>query len=245
MRGNPIEVSLLFFVLFFMGSWKLYLTPRQILNNFLNKPLFLGFMLKIAQGAEAIVYKDNRTIIKERFSKEYRLPQIDLALRQFRTRREAKVLQKLEELNFPAPHLQEFCDQRMTITMDFVPGEKLRDVLLNGDNFQQLALEIGEKVGKLHHNDLIHGDLTTSNIIQHQDTGKLHLVDFGLSFFSNKDEDKAVDLFLLDRALESTHYQHYPEIFEKVLEGYKQTNPEYASILERFKKVRSRGRNKK
>ena len=202
-------------------------------------------MLKIAQGAEARVYKDNDTIIKERFSKEYRLPQLDSSLRQFRTRREAKVLQKLEELNFPAPHLQEFCDKRMSITMDFVPGEKLRDVLLQCDDFQQLALEIGERVGMLHHNDLIHGDLTTSNIIKHEDTGKLHLVDFGLSFFSNKDEDKAVDLFLLDRALESTHYQHYPEIFEMALEGYKKAYPNYASVLDRFEKVKSRGRNKK
>jgi len=191
-----------------------------------------------------MVYKDNHTVIKERFSKDYRLPQLDSALRQFRTRREAKVLQKLEELNFPAPHLQEFCDKRMSITMDFVPGEKLKDVLLQGDNFQQLALELGERVGQLHHQGLIHGDLTTSNIIKHEDIGRLHLVDFGLSFFSEKDEDKAVDLFLLDRALESTHYQHYPQIFEKVLEGYQKAYPGAARVLERLKQVQRRGRNK-
>ena len=202
-------------------------------------------MLKIAQGAEAIIYKDNNTIIKERFSKEYRLPQIDNALRQFRTRREAKILGKLDELQFPAPHLQEFCDKRMSIVMDFVPGEKLRDVLLKGDDFQKLALEMGERVGKLHHNNMVHGDLTTSNMIQHKSTGHIHLIDFGLSSFSDKDEDKAVDLFLFDRALESTHYHHYPEIFEKALEGYKKSNPKAASVLERLEVVQKRGRNKK
>src|SRR3989344_2972524 len=127
-------------------------------------------MLKIAQGAEAIVYQDNNTIIKERFSKKYRLPQLDDSLRQFRTRREAKILQKLEDLNFPSPHLQEFSD---------------------------------------------------------------------------KVEDKAVDLFLLERALESKHYQLYPEIFERVLQGYKAAYPDAAKILERFEQVKQRGRNKK
>ena len=201
-------------------------------------------MIKIAQGAEAILYQDNNKVIKERFSKKYRLEHLDKSLRQFRTRREAKVLGKLEELKFPSPHLLDFSDKRMSITMDFVPGEKLRDVLLKGDDYQILASEVGEKVGKLHVHNIIHGDLTTSNMIQHQETRELSIIDFGLSFFSEKVEDKAVDLFLLDRALESKHYQHYPEIFENVLEGYKKSNPDAALVLERFTAVKKRGRNK-
>src|SRR3989338_1630638 len=120
-------------------------------------------MLKIAQGAEAMVYKDNATIIKERFSKKYRLPHLDESFRQFRTRREAKILGRLEELNFPAPHLLDFSDKRMSITMDFIEGEKVRDVLGKDDNYVQLAREIGMKVGLLHQENIIHGDLTTSN----------------------------------------------------------------------------------
>lgn len=201
-------------------------------------------MLKIAQGAEAVLYKDNNTIIKERLSKGYRLPQIDKSLRGFRTRREAKILQRLEELNFPAPKLQEFSDKRMSILMDFVPGEKVRDVLVAGYDFGDLAKEMGQKIGKLHQHNIVHGDLTTSNMIQNSQTGEINFIDFGLSNFSEKVEDKAVDLFLLDRALESKHYQLYPEIFGKVLEGYKESNPGAMEVLERFKKVRSRGRNK-
>ena len=202
-------------------------------------------MIKIAQGAEAVLFRDKSRILKERLSKNYRLPQIDQSLRKFRTRREAKVLKKLEEFSFPAPHLIEFCDKRMSIFMDFIPGEKLRDVLATGDDYQLLAKQLGEKVGQLHQKDIIHGDLTTSNIIQHQETGELNLIDFGLSFFSDKVEDKAVDLFLLDRALESKHYQHYPDIFEKTLKGYKGAYPEAEKVLERFKTVKARGRNKK
>ena len=104
-------------------------------------------MIKIAQGAEALIYKDNNDVIKERFSKKYRLEHLDESLRKFRTRREAKILGKLEELNFPAPHLKNFSDKRMSIVMDFVPGETLRDVLKRGDDYQLLAKEMGERVG--------------------------------------------------------------------------------------------------
>ncbi|MBS3165927.1 Kae1-associated serine/threonine protein kinase [Candidatus Woesearchaeota archaeon] len=202
-------------------------------------------MLKIAQGAEAIVYQDNNTIIKERFSKKYRLPQLDDSLRQFRTRREAKILQKLEDLNFPSPHLQEFSDKRMSIVMDFIPGEKLRDVLDRGVEFRGIAQEMGQRVGMLHQHNIVHGDLTSSNMIMEEKTGKLKIIDYGLSSFSDKVEDKAVDLFLLERALESKHYQLYPEIFERVLQGYKAAYPDAAKILERFEQVKQRGRNKK
>ena len=202
-------------------------------------------MIKIAQGAEAILYKDRGTIIKERLSKAYRLPQLDQSLRQFRTRREAKILQKLEELHFPAPHLREFSDKRMSIVMDFIPGEKLRDILAIEDDYEILAKEVGNKVGLLHNNDLIHGDLTTSNMIKHGETGEVMLIDFGLSSFSDKNEDKAVDLHLLDRALESKHHEKYPGIFDKVLQGYKESNPEAAEVLKRFAQVQKRGRNKR
>ena len=201
-------------------------------------------MIKIAQGAEAKLYKDKTRIIKERFSKSYRLPQLDESLRKFRTRREAKVLQKLEELNFPAPHLQEFSDKRMSIVMDFLPGETLKDVLKQGDEFQELAMQTGEKIGRLHQADIIHSDLTTSNIIKHKETGELNVIDFGLSFFSEKVEDKAVDLFLMERALQGTHAELYPEIFDKVIEGYKAVYPKAIEVLERLEQVRKRGRNK-
>jgi Kae1-associated kinase Bud32 len=183
-------------------------------------------MEKIGQGAEAILYKDNEAVIKERFSKKYRLPQLDESLRKFRTRREAKVLQKLEDMNFPAPHLKSFSDKRMSIVMDFLPGEKLKDVI--EDDYHLLAREIGQKVGRLHLKDIIHGDLTTSNMIK---SNEISFIDFGLSSFSEKVEDKAVDLFLLDRALESTHFNQYPEIFEQVIEGYKEMYPESIEVL--------------
>jgi len=209
-----------------------------------NKDDFSITMIKLFQGAEAILYKDNATVIKERFSKAYRLSHLDESLRKFRTRREAKVLTKLDEMNFPAPKLHHFSDTRMSIVMDFVPGETLKDVLKHGDEYQHFAREIGQKVGTLHKEHIIHGDLTTSNMIVNAKTSELTFIDFGLSSFSEKIEDKAVDLFLLDRALEGTHFEFYPEIFEDALEGYKETNPEAVDVLDRLEQVRQRGRNK-
>lgn len=202
----------------------------------------------LAQGAEAKLFRDKEKVIKERLSKDYRLPQLDDSLRKFRTRREAKVLHKLEEMKFPSPRLHEFCDKRMTITMDFVEGKKVRDVLDNEnmkDDYQILAQEIGKKLALMHSKDIIHGDFTTSNIMKEARNGELKVIDFGLSFFSDKVEDKAVDLFLLDRALASKHFQFYPEIFEQTLKGYKDTLPEAEAILARFEQVKKRGRNKK
>jgi len=203
-------------------------------------------MEKISQGAEGILYKDslNDSIIKERVVKTYRVPELDRSLRGFRTRREAKVLDKLQTLNFPAPHLKEFCDKRMSITMDFVPGEKLRDIFSREGDHQKLAKEMGERIGMIHQSNIIHGDLTTSNMILHTKTNKINFIDFGLSFFSEKVEDKAVDLFLLERSLESTHYHIFPGIFEQVLQGYKSNYPLAHEVLQRFEQVRARGRNK-
>jgi Kae1-associated kinase Bud32 len=209
-------------------------------------------MNKIAQGAEAVLWLDKQRILKERLRKGYRLPQIDEKLRKFRTRREAKILQRLEEIEFPSPHLQDFCDKRMSITMDFVPGEKLKDVLNHG-NMNQISAAIGKNIAKLHTNDIVHGDLTTSNMIFANDStndsvgmeAKVNFIDFGLSQFSEKNEDKAVDLFLLERALESTHADLHPAVFEKILEVYQEHNQDAHKVLERLQAVKNRGRNKK
>lgn len=201
-------------------------------------------MQKIGQGAEAVLYRDANRVIKERLSKGYRISQIDESLRRFRTRREAKILTRLEGLQFPAPRLQEFSDKRMSIAMDFLPGEKLRDVI-EANDFQQFARQIGTGISELHQNNIVHGDLTTSNMIVEPDTNKINFVDFGLSFFSNKIEDKAVDLFLLNRALESRHYSIYPKVFDSVVESYRESYPGAEDVLKRFEEVRRRGRNKK
>lgn len=196
----------------------------------------------ISQGAEAKVYSDEETVTKDRFSKEYRHPVLDTSLRKSRTRREAKVLEKLKITGLPTPELKHMDDKNMKIDMTHIPGDKLRDVLYKDP--LGLGREIGCKIGIMHKNDIIHGDLTTSNMILDAHKKEINMIDFGLSFFSNKEEDKAVDLHLLRQALESKHYAVWESVFKEVIEGYQETYPDFNPVLNRFDKVENRGRNK-
>jgi len=195
-------------------------------------------MGKMAQGAEAVIYRKDSTIIKERVKKNYRISQIDDALRKFRTRREAKFIEKLP---VSGPELLSVDDKKMIIEMEFIDGPKVKDILEKNIG---LCKEIGKKVAVLHNNNMIHGDLTTSNMILNKKDKKIYFIDFGLSFFSHKVEDKAVDLHLLKQALESKHYRVFEKAFKLILEGYKMESDNYKEIFERFEKVEERGRNK-
>jgi Kae1-associated kinase Bud32 len=194
---------------------------------------------RIDSGAEATIYLDENTITKERKEKNYRLKEIDSKLRKFRTRRESKILEMIERIGFPAPKLLNFCDNTMKINMEFIEGDKLRDVLYKDP--RGLSKEIGKKIGMLHSNDIIHGDLTTSNMIL---ANEIKFIDYGLSFFSDKAEDKAVDLHLLRQAFESKHHTTWEQCFKSALEGYGESYPEHQLVLKRLDAVEKRGRNK-
>lgn len=192
----------------------------------------------IAQGAEAKIFEINNSIVKDRFKKKYRHPEIDEKLRKERTRREIKILSKLENLNFPAPKLIK--QDKTIIKMEKIKGPLVKEILEKKD-YKKLSKEIGEKLGILHNNLIIHGDLTTSNMIYNKE---VYFIDFGLSFFSDKDEDRAVDLHLLKEALQSKHYKIFEIAFKNALKGYKKTNNHSTSVIKRLETVELRGRNK-
>lgn len=196
-------------------------------------------MKEIDSGAEAVIYLD-KDIIKDRVKKSYRLKEIDERLRKSRTRREVRILQKLAAVGFPAPRLIK-CDDKEKIVMELIEGPKLRDVLEKMD-FVKLSEELGKKIAVLHNHGIIHGDLTTSNMILKDK--EIYFIDFGLSFFSAKVEDKAVDLHLLKQALESKHYKIWQKCFKAALKGYRNEAKDSREVLNRFEKVEARGRNK-
>ncbi|MFH1511666.1 MAG: KEOPS complex kinase/ATPase Bud32 [Candidatus Woesearchaeota archaeon] len=191
----------------------------------------------IGSGAEAIIYLD-KDVIKDRVRKGYRIEQIDSRLRKSRTKREAKVITTLQNLGFSSPKLVN-CDDKQQIVMEFIDGQKLRDVLESLD-YKALCEQVGQKVAFMHAAGIIHGDLTTSNMILKDE--ELYLIDFGLSFFSKKVEDMAVDLHLLRQALESKHYRIWKECFESALDGYKKQG--CLEVLKRLELVERRGRYK-
>ncbi|HII29983.1 Kae1-associated kinase Bud32 [Candidatus Woesearchaeota archaeon CG10_big_fil_rev_8_21_14_0_10_47_5] len=199
-------------------------------------------MEQIAQGAEAVICLEGDTIIKERLKKPYRLDEIDRDLRKQRTRREARVIEKLASIGIPVPGLKDVSDKTMRIEMEFIEGPRLRD-LLSRENAEGLCKTVGRHIGLMHANGIIHGDLTTSNMILGPDK-RVCFIDFGLSFFSDKAEDKAVDLHLLCQALNSRHHAIARKCIKAAFEGYKETNKEHEPVMQRFKKVEMRGRNK-
>ena len=193
----------------------------------------------ISQGAEAKLFLEKNTITKDRFKKTYRIAEIDERLRKSRTKKEAKILDKLNLINFPAPKLIS-SDDKKTLEMEYIIGEKLRDVLEKG-NYLTLSEEIGKKVATLHNNNIIHGDLTTSNMILDD---QIYVIDFGLSFTSPKIEDMAVDLHLLKQALESKHHKVWEKCFNTIIKTYQKESEKGKEVLNRLKVVETRGRYK-
>lgn len=193
----------------------------------------------IAQGAEATITKEKEIVIKNRISKSYRIKEIDEKLRKQRTKSESKILEKASKI-IPVPKLKSWKD--FSIEMDFIQGDKLSESLNKYTTKKQseiMAL-LGKEVGKLHDINIIHGDLTTSNTILSKE--KVYIIDFGLSFISNRIEDKAVDLHLIKQALEAKHFQNWEYLFKSFIKKY---NPqEKKQILLQLKKVESRGRYK-
>ena len=207
-------------------------------------------------GAEAVLTlqknkEKQMVVLKKRLPKSYRIKEIDQRLRSSRTRREVKVLEKLAPFGF-VPKVF-FTDAEKNIEMEYLSGERLSTTLEQHD-VVVLGQEIGEKIKQMHEQGIIHGDLTTSNMIlmQNEKTkqekakqekikqSSIYFIDFGLSFFSQKEEDKAVDLHLLEEALESKHHTVSKKMFAAVKAAYADKE-----VLKRLQEVEARGRNKK
>ncbi len=191
----------------------------------------------IQQGAEAIISLQNNQILKNRIKKSYRLKELDIKLRTRRTKSEAKIIEKLKSIiNVP----KIIKTENNQIIMQHLKGKKLSEHL-EKLNYQNICKQLGEILTKLHNQNIIHGDLTTSNMILKNN--QVYLIDFGLGFHSHKIEDKAVDLHLLKQALEAKHFTIANECITTILKNYKPDN--YKLILERIPVIESRGRYKK
>ncbi|MGC9079505.1 MAG: KEOPS complex kinase/ATPase Bud32 [Nanopusillaceae archaeon] len=188
----------------------------------------------------SIKYIENKIILKYRYKKKYRNEIIDYEFRKNRTRIERKILNKLKNV-INIPELIYYDDENGIIIMEYIDGYKLSEYLEKLD-YEKILYEIGKNIGLIHKNKIVHGDITTGNIIYKN--GKIYFIDFGLSFFSNRIEDFAVDLHLFKETFGSNHWR-ISDKFDIVLEGYKEGFPEkYDDIFKRLKVVESRGRYK-
>jgi Kae1-associated kinase Bud32 len=199
----------------------------------------------IGHGAEAKVFLSDSGVIKKRDAKRYRLAILDSSLRKGRTKREIKILKKLEALSFPAPRILDD-SKSFEFRMTLIKGLKLKDVL-DAANYKEFAKELAKKIIILHKHDIIHGDLTSSNLMygtldESTKQKEIFFIDFGLSFISKKVEDKAVDLHVLKQARDSYHHSFSNDCFKIIIDTY--TSLGDSAVLERLTQVESRGKNK-
>ncbi|USG99953.1 Kae1-associated kinase Bud32 [Thermococcus argininiproducens] len=212
-------------------------------------------MKLIKQGAEAKIYlagfeelyfpwSNEKVIIKHRIPKRYRIREIDEKLRKERTVREARILHRAKQFGVNVPYVYEVDLKEMKIVMEYIEGERLKELLekIHMEERLKLCREIGRQVGKLHEAGIVHGDLTTSNMILRG--GRIYFIDFGLAEFEINLETQGVDLHLLKRAMESTHYKWFERGFKEVLKGYEEIRGEKKrkEVEERLKEIESRGR---
>ncbi len=202
----------------------------------------------LGKGAEAILYLEiwrGRLVIRKvRVPKRYRNPKLDIILRRWRTSLEAKLLYEAKRLGVPVPCIFDVDLDATTIVMEYIQGMRLRDVLsnLDSDVIRRYFEQIGESVGILHKHGIVHGDLTTSNMIITR-SGNVYLIDFGLGAFSHKLEDQGTDLHLMLRALESTHGALAQFCFKFFIRGYRKVMGSRTNeVLRKVKEIRSRGR---
>ncbi len=182
------------------------------------------------KGAESIVsnvkFLGVSCLKKDRIKKAYRNEILDTKLRIERTRQEVRLLHKAKQAGVVAPTVL-YVSQTFFL-MTKLPGKRAK--LHNRSE----CVQAGEMLAKLHANEIIHGDYTKANLLESK--GKLSVIDFGLGFFSKDLEDRAIDVITM---LDNLTNQEQRDWF---LQGYKQENERFDSVIKRIEGIRKRAR---
>ena len=200
------------------------------------------------RGAEAVIeparHFDRTVLTKRRAPKAYRHPTLDAVLRDGRTRDEGNLLVAARAAGVAVPVVYDTDRAAGTILLEPVAGRTLREQLeLDAAPVACARLQrLGELVRRLHDHGLTHGDPTTSNVLvpDPADGGGLVVIDFGLGAFSEDAEDRAVDLHLLEEALEATDARA-ADLVSAFLAGYG-VGGRADAALRRLEAIRERGR---
>ena len=131
-----------------------------------------GYDDLIAQGAEgrvfAVTFLNRPAIVKQRFKKTYRHPTLDAKITRARLVGETRALVRARRLGVPTPSLFYVDKRQNAIYMERVPGRPLKELIREGmsdEDMEEVGKQVGKHVAAMHDGGLIHGDLTTSNIL--------------------------------------------------------------------------------
>ncbi|KAI0179576.1 tyrosine protein kinase [Hypoxylon sp. FL1284] len=227
--------------------------------------------------------------LKYRPPKAWRHPILDARLTRHRILAEARILAKCRREGVPVPAVYAADEAAGWLMMEWISGAPARvginewlrrrkqseeaqghegdAVAVTGDKEQDndlvaLMRRIGGAVGRMHKVGIVHGDLTTSNLMlrpwekgkepsnghtpSHDGLldGDIVIIDFGLASQSSSDEDRAVDLYVLERAFASTH-PRAERLFSAILESsYREAFKQAPVVLKKLEEVRMRGRKR-
>lgn len=208
----------------------------------------------MAKGAEANIYADQYlgedVLSKKRISKSYRIKEIDLYLRKKRTRKEVKLLGESKRCGIITPLVYHVDEEKTTIIMENVKGSNVKELFseetkLDISQIRAISNNIGVNIARLHNCGIIHGDLTTSNIIlrnnENYQEADVVFIDFGLGKNSNLVEDKGVDLLVFKKAISSIHHDISQDCFISILNGYQEAD-DYKQIVAKIEEIERRGR---
>ena len=203
-----------------------------------------GFDL-IKKGAESEIrlgtFLGEKAIYKVRLRKAYMHPYLDSELRHSRTKKEARIMMSIREKGINAPLVYAVYPSIGLIVMEYISAPSLKDLLSsNSEKALGYFYEVGVLLSRLHSMGIVHGDFTTSNVLIKG--GEIFLIDFGLSEFSNKIEDRAMDLHLFRRAILSTHPSAFERGFHAFLDAYSSHAKEADEVIKRSQEIELRGR---
>jgi Kae1-associated kinase Bud32 len=199
----------------------------------------------IKRGAEAelrrIEFLGRPAVDKARVPKSYRLAALDDALRRSRIRMEARLMAEARTAGVSVPILYDIDLAEARIVMEFIEGPTLKEVLdRGGPEAIKAAWEMGRAIGRLHRAGIVHGDLTTSNMLWRD--GRIVMIDFSLGGKDRGREARGVDLHLLREGLGSAHARA-TAYYREVVRGYRDVmGREADSVLATVKEIESRGR---
>ena len=180
------------------------------------------------RGAEAdlfVTQKDHwKTVVKRRVKKRYRNNTLDDQIRKERTISEVNILRDAKVAGVKVPSIIEVEPESNAFSMTYIDGIVARECLdeMSMEKASQLFKQLGMMVGSLHAAGIVHGDLTTSNIVI-TPSGEPFLVDFGMSKRSSEPEDRGVDLHLLQRSIAASHLKDAGPLIKALSTGYMET----------------------
>lgn len=220
---------------------------EKLRKTFLMELIEKGRIL--CKGAESTLYKtkfmEMDTVLKLRGPKKYRISRLDEIIRKRRTFREGNLLYEASRKKIKVPKILYMNLKNNFIIMEYIEGDVLRNALIKnkfGNNeILRISRKIGIEIAKLHNINIVHGDLTTANIIIKKNETP-YLIDFGLGEKTKSYESKSEDIDIFYRVLNSTHPNKRKMIFQEFIGVYKEHVNNYREIISRYKRIRRMGR---